>query len=77
MSAHVTQLAPLLIVYSYDVIAEPPFEAGAVKATVRAEAALVTEEIVGAPGVVAGTTAVDEGERGLVPAAFVADTVNV
>jgi hypothetical protein len=60
------------------VIAEPPFDDGAVKATVAAvDPATVTAPIVGAPGglnVVTEAEALDETE---VPAAFVAVTVKV
>ena len=61
----------------YLVIAEPPLEAGAVKATVAVNPVAVVAPIVGAPGglnVVTAAEALDETE---VPAEFVAVTVNV
>ena len=59
-------------------IAEPPVEDGAVHDTTDcAFAFAVAETEVGAPGTVAGTTALEGTEATPVPAAFVAVTVNV
>jgi hypothetical protein len=66
------------------VIAEPPVEAGAVQDTVTSGATpnatpgtLVAVTPVGAPGVLAGVTALDGAEGALVPVMLVAVTVNV
>src|SRR3954470_3913121 len=59
------------------VIAEPPFEAGAVKVTVACALPAVAVPIVGAPGTVAGVTLFEGAEGGLAPMAFVAMTVKV
>jgi hypothetical protein len=61
----------------YDVIAEPPVLAGAVKATVACALPAVAVPIVGAPGSVAGVTLFDGADAALVPRALVAATVNV
>ena len=61
----------------YDVIGEPPFEAGGVNATVASESPALAGPIVGAPGTVAGMTLFEGADAGPVPAAFVAVTVNV
>jgi hypothetical protein len=74
---NVTQLAPLFMVYWYEVIAAPPFDAGADHATVMEAFPGVAELMVGAPGVVAGTTEAEAADTGDEPAAFVARTVNV
>ena len=62
----------------YPVIGEPPSDTGAVHdTTLSAFAPLVPETLVGTPGVVRGVTALDALDALLVPAAFVAVTVNV
>ena len=61
----------------YDVIGEPPLEAGGVNATVACALPAVAVPIVGAPGTVAGVTLFDGAEASPVPTAFVAVTVNV
>ena len=67
-----------LAVTVYPVIAEPPSDAGAVQdTTLCAFAPLVPDTLVGRPGVVRGVTELDALDALLVPAAFVAVTVNV
>jgi hypothetical protein len=61
----------------YPVIAEPPFEAGAVQETVANALPATAETPVGAPGTVAGVTAADAVESVELPTAFVAFTLNV
>jgi len=62
----------------YDVIGEPPFEAGAAKDTVAAPLLAIAETAVGALGGPTGVTGVDGAEAGLAPpAAFLATTVRV
>ena len=68
---------PVLEVTVYEVIAEPPFETGAVNVTVACPLPAVAVPIVGAPGTVAGTTELLVAEEVLVPIAFVAVTVKV
>ena len=58
-------------------IAEPPFETGAVKVTVASPLPRTALTLVGVPGVVAGVTELLVGEEELVPFAFVAVTVKV
>jgi len=71
-------IPPGVDVALYEVIAEPPFEAGAAKLTValRLPVAVATTEVGedGAPTVVVELEALDATE---VPAEFVAVTVNV
>ena len=68
---------PMEGVTVYSVIAEPPFEAGAVQDTV-ADALLATAETaVGAPGTVTGVTEAEGEEAVEGPTAFVARTLNV
>lgn len=57
-------------------IAEPPFEAGAVNATVALAFPAVAVPIVGAPGTVRGVTDTDPDAE-LVPIAFVAVTLQL
>ena len=57
----------------YDVIGEPPLEAGAVNVTVACPLPAVAVPIVGAPGTAPGVT-LTAAEAGPVPAAFVAVT---
>jgi hypothetical protein len=67
----------------YDVIAEPPFEAGAVKLTVAWPSPATADTPDGAPGTVepaggaAGVTAFDGEDAAPVPALLVAVTLNV
>ena len=62
----------------YPLMAEPPFEAGAVKDTTDWELAYdVAVTAVGAPAVVAGMAAADAAEAGPVPVVLVAVTVKV
>ena len=61
----------------YPVIALPPFEAGADHETVTEESPKTPDTPVGTPGTVAGTTAPEAVDVELVPALFVAVTVNV
>jgi len=68
---------PMFEVTVYEVIAEPPFETGGVKETVTCPLPLTPETLVGAPGVVAGTTELLVADALPVPAALVAVTVNV
>src|SRR4051812_49828747 len=53
----------------YDVIADPPLLAGAVKVTVACALPAVAVPMVGAPGTVAGVTLFDADEAGPVPTA--------
>jgi hypothetical protein len=62
---------------TYFVIAEPPFDAGATHFTVACALPAVAVTPVGAPGGAAGLTAAEGLDRGLVPSAFVAVTLNV
>ena len=61
----------------YEVIADPPFEAGGVNATVACPLPAVAMPIVGAPGTAAGVTLFEGVDEGPVPVAFVAVTVKV
>jgi hypothetical protein len=67
----------------YEVIAEPPLEAGAVKLTVAWPSPGTADTPAGAPGTVEaaggadGVTAFDGEDAAPVPALFVAVTVNV
>ena len=70
-------VAPLLARTVYDVIAAPPLDAGAVQLTVADAFPATADTAVGAPGTVMGTTTFDGVDAALVPAAFVAVTVNV
>ena len=58
-------------------MAEPPFEAGAVKVTAAWLGPAVACAAVGAPGTVEGTMLFDAAEVGLVPLALTDFTVNV
>ena len=58
-------------------IAEPPFDAGAVNATLALALPPLATPIVGAPGTVAGVTLFDAADAAPVPAVFVAVTVKV
>jgi hypothetical protein len=61
----------------YRVIAEPPLDDGAVKATVAVVELTVTAPIVGAPGAPCGVTDVEALDETEVPAEFAAVTVKV
>jgi hypothetical protein len=61
----------------YDVIAEPPSDAGALKLTLACRSPGVADTPVGAPGTVRGVTAADGADAAPVPATLVAATVNV
>jgi hypothetical protein len=58
-------------------MALPPFEMGAVKATLAFKLAEVATTLVGAPGTVLGITEAEELEATELPALVVATTVNV
>ncbi len=58
-------------------IADPPFETGALKVIVAYPLPRVAVPIIGAPGTVIGTTELLEAETTLSPTALVANTVNV
>ena len=68
---------PGLEVAVYDVIAEPPSEAGAVKGTDAWPFPAVAVPMVGASGTVAGVTELEAALAALVPTLLVAVTVNV
>lgn len=68
---------PVLEVTVYEIIAEPPLLPGAEKTTLASPFPSVAVPIVGAPGTVAGTIELLVAEAVLVPAEFVAVTVNV
>ena len=57
-------------------ITEPPLSVGGVKATVAVSSPRVAVTAVGAPGIEAGTIALD-GEEVVEPAAFVAVAINL
>ena len=61
----------------YDVIGEPPFDAGGVKRNVTCPLPGTVAPIVGAPGTVAGVTLFEAADAGPVPSALVAVTTNV
>ncbi len=61
----------------YEVMAEPPFEAGAVNATLACPLPAVAETAVGAPGTVYGVTELEAVEAPEVPTPLVAVTVKV
>ena len=68
---------PVFEVTVYEVIADPPLLAGALNVIVACPFPAVAVPIVGAPGTVAGTTALLVFDEILVPTLFVAVTVNV
>jgi hypothetical protein len=70
-------VVPMYGVTVYDVIALPPFDAGAVHDTVAWPEPPVAVTFVGAPGAAPGVTGLDAAEAGLVPTEFVAFTVKV
>jgi hypothetical protein len=59
------------------VIADPPLLAGAVNATLACALPAVALPIVGAPGTVAGVTALEAPDAAPVPTPFAAVTVKV
>ena len=61
----------------YDVIGEPPLEAGGVNVTVACPTPAVAVPIVGGPGTAAGVTLFEGADAGPVPTAFAAVTVKV
>jgi hypothetical protein len=61
----------------YDVIAEPPVDAGGVNVTVACAFPAVAVPIVGGPGTAAGVTLFEGVDGGPVPTALVAVTVKV
>ncbi len=68
---------PGLAVIVYRVIDAPPLNAGAVQVMVACALPPSAVTLVGAPGTVAGVTALDDADAVLVPAELVAVTVNV
>src|SRR5690606_35973570 len=72
-SVRVRQVAPASVEYWYVRIGEPPSESGALKAAGRVASlpAIVSPRIEGAPGVVAGVTAIG-AEAAPAPTAFTA-----
>jgi hypothetical protein len=77
--AVVTAMPPGLAVTVYEVIGEPPLDAGAAQVTVACPLPGVALTPVGAPGTVAtvGVTAAEGLLGGESPSALVATTVNV
>ncbi len=61
----------------YEEMAEPPLEAGGVKATTAEALPAVAVPMVGAPGRVAGTTVLEARDDGPAPTPLVAVTVKV
>ena len=61
----------------YEVMAEPPFDAGGVNATIARPLPAAVAVMAGAPGTVAGVTLFEGADAGPVPRALVALTVNV
>jgi hypothetical protein len=76
-AVHVPVIVPGEDVAVYDVIAEPPSLAGAVKVTVACAFPAVAAPIVGAPGTSNGVTLLEAAEGALAPAEFTATTVKV
>jgi hypothetical protein len=76
-AAHVPVMLAGDDVAVYEVIAEPPLDAGAVNVTVACALPRVALPMAGAPGTVAGVTLLDADDGALVPAALVAVTVKV
>ena len=58
-------------------IAEPPFPAGALNVTVACAFPAIAMPMTGAPGTVAGVTALEAEDAGPLPTALVAITVKV
>ena len=61
----------------YPVIIEPPVDDGALQVTVACVLPAVAVTLIGAPGMVAGVTALEAEEAALLPLVLVAVTVNV
>jgi hypothetical protein len=61
----------------YDVMAEPPFDAGGANPTVARPLPVTAEVIAGAPGTVAGVTLFEGADASPGPCALVAVTVKV
>jgi len=61
----------------YPVIADPPFDAGAVKLNIASIFPAVAVTFVGTPGTADGVTAVEAVEGKLLPFTFIATTVKV
>ena len=61
----------------YEVIGDPPFDAGGVNVTVACAMPAVAVPIVGAPGRPAGVTLLEGADAAPVPTALVAVTVKV
>ena len=72
-----TAIPPGEEVAVYEVIGEPPFEAGGVNATDACALPPVAVPMVGVPGTLKGVTLFDAAEARLVPKALVAVTVKV
>src|SRR4051812_28940199 len=76
-AAPLALIAPGEDVTVYEVIGEPPFEAGGVNATLACAPPATAVPIAGASGTAAGVTLFDGVDAGPVPMPFVAVTVNV
>ena len=74
LTVPVAVMPPGLEVTVYKVIGLPPFDAGAVKATVARPPPGVAVPMVGAPGNVAGVTVLELADAVPLPAAFLAIT---
>ena len=61
----------------YEVIGDPPFEAGGVKVTAACALPAAATTSVGGPGTAAGVTLFDGADGGPVPTALVAVTVKL
>ena len=77
LDAPVPVMPPGLEVTVYEVIALPPFDAGAVKLTAACALPATAETPVGAPDTVAGVTLVEAADAAPVPTPFVAVTIKV
>ena len=73
----VAMIGPGVQLTVYDVIGEPPSEAGGVKLTVAIPLPGIAVPIVGASGSVVGVTLFEAADAAPDPATFVATTVNV
>ena len=74
---HVAVWPPGVAVTVYPVIAEPPVDAGAFQVTVACAFPAVAETLVGAPGTVAGVTALEADDAAPLPTLLVATTLKV
>lgn len=61
----------------YEVIGDPPFDAGGMNETIARPLLALAATIVGAPGTARSVMLFDAADAGPVPTAFVAVTVNV